>query len=651
MEIRWTPRRIASSMIRKLWLFVALSLTCAVLSGAGITSAQDQNSPKPLNGSTILNHLNAVIGWYRDVMTESPGSSQPSDTIYRDTAQSLAAQAVRLAFQSSESEAKIIAAQNKSSTPNSGQPSGGNGGQQDFSQMESKVSATIADVQSQIDKLSAEIAKVPASKRQALTDQRERLQGEIELDRAMQESIQKMAVFESSAENGAGLEGSINQLKRSVPEIFGSGGAVANEQKQSTAPAARQPAIANSSGLIGQGWDLYGQIRRIHEIDQLSNETASVRNIVQDVRKPLHDTVVATVQRGRGLASQAENSSSAQTESIRQQFGDLTNQFKQLSDASVPLAQELVVLDQNHSNLYEWRQSMMGEFRSVFQALLVRVVVIAIALALVLVVSEIWRRFTFRYVHDVRRRRQFLILRRFVIGFLIAVVLILGFVSEFSSLATFAGFITAGIAVSLQAVLLSVAAYFFLIGRYGIRVGDRISISGVTGDVVDIGLVRLYVMELAGSGIDPYPTGRIVVLSNSVLFQATTPLFKQIPGTDYTWHEVAVNLAPTANYKLLRDKLLEAVNSVYAKYRDELERQHRAVSQRVAIQLSAPDPQPRIQFSDSGLELEVRYPVNIRNAGAVDDELTGKVIDLISSNSDLKASVVGLPKIRAAVKG
>ncbi len=513
------------------------------------------------------------------------------------------------------------------------------------------MSANIADIQSQIDKLNGEIAKAPASKRQALTDQRERLQGEIELDRAMQESIQKMAVFESSTENAAGLEGSINQLKRSVPEIFGSGAAVTNDQKQYAAPAARQPAIANSSGLIGQAWDLYGQIRRIHDIDQLSNETASVRNIVQDVRKPLHDTVVATVERGRALASQAENSSSAQTESIRQQFGDLTNQFKQLSDASVPLAQELVVLDQNHSNLYEWRQSMMGESRNVFQALLVRVVVIAIALALVLVVSEIWRRFTFRYVHDVRRRRQFLILRRFVIGFLIAVVLILGFVSEFSSLATFAGFITAGIAVSLQAVLLSVAAYFFLIGRYGIRVGDRISISGVTGDVVDIGLVRLYVMELAGSGIDPYPTGRIVVLSNSVLFQATTPLFKQIPGTDYTWHEVAVNLAPSGNYKLLRDKLLEVVNLVYAKYRDELERQHRAVSQRVAIQLSAPDPQPRIQFSDSGLELEVRYPVNIRDAASVDDELTGKVIDLISSNSDLKASVVGLPKIRAAVKG
>src|SRR6202030_4724181 len=147
--------------------------------------------------------------------------------------------------------------------------------------------------------------------------------------------------------------------------------------------------------------------------------------------------------------------------------------------------------------------------------------------------SEAWRRLTYKYIQDARRRRQFLLLRRFVVGFLVGVVLIMGFVSEFSSLATFAGFVTAGIAVGLQALLLSVAAYFFVVGRYGIRVGDRISIAGVTGDVVDIGLVRLYLMELAGTSVDLYSPGRIVVFSNSVLFQTGTPLFKQAPGTEY----------------------------------------------------------------------------------------------------------------------
>src|SRR6516162_1989191 len=92
--------------------------------------------------------------------------------------------------------------------------------------------------------------------------------------------------------------------------------------------------------------------------------------------------------------------------------------------------------------------------------------------------------------------------------------------------------------------------------RYGIRVGDRISVAGITGDVVDIGLVRMYVLELAGTGLDFYPTGRIVAFSNSVLFQAGTPLFRQIPGTEYTWHEVVVIVSANGNYKAVQEKLM-----------------------------------------------------------------------------------------------
>ena len=170
------------------------------------------------------------------------------------------------------------------------------------------------------------------------------------------------------------------------------------------------------------------------------------------------------------------------------------------------------------------------------------------------------------------------------------IVLILGFVSEFSSLATFAGFITAGLAVGLQTILLSVAAYFFLVGRWGIRVGDRISVAGVTGDVVDVGLVRLYLMELAGTGVDLYPTGRIVVFSNSVLFQATTPLFKQLPGSEYAWHEVAVALNPGGKYDLVESQLLEAVRSVHSGYGDELQRQLGTTERRIDIQMKVPEP-------------------------------------------------------------
>ena len=169
--------------------------------------------------------------------------------------------------------------------------------------------------------------------------------------------------------------------------------------------------------------------------------------------------------------------------------------------------------------------------------------------------------------------------------------------------------------------------------------------------MVDIGLVRLYLMELAGTGVDFYPTGRIVVFSNSVLFQAGTPLFKQIPGTEYSWHEVVVQIAPQGNHKTAQEKLVGVVNSVYSSYRDEIQRQHEGIERRVDIQLEVPHPDAHLQFADTGLELLVRYPVDIRKAPEIDEEMTRKVLELVETDEALKAAVAGTPKIRSVVKG
>lgn len=284
-------------------------------------------------------------------------------------------------------------------------------------------------------------------------------------------------------------------------------------------------------------------------------------------------------------------------------------------------------------------------------ALLFRVVGICLALGIVWAFADVWRRLTFRYVQDARRRRQFLVLRRFVMGFFFVMIVVLGFVSELGSLATYAGFVTAGIAVGLQTLLLSVAAYFFVVGRYGIRIGDRISIAGVTGDVVDVGLVRLYIMELAGTGVDLYPTGRIAVFSNSVLFQPSTPLFKQLPGTDYAWHEVSIAVAPAADHTLVHDKALAAINSVYNGYRAAMEGQEGTMGDRVEIVLKAPTPEAKYQLNGDGLDLVIRYPVLLSRASEIDDSMTQALIDIITSDGAVKTAITGTPKIQAAVKG
>jgi small-conductance mechanosensitive channel len=181
-----------------------------------------------------------------------------------------------------------------------------------------------------------------------------------------------------------------------------------------------------------------------------------------------------------------------------------------------------------------------------------------------------------------------------------------------------------------------VAGYFFLIGKYGLRVGDRVQVAGITGDVVDIGLVRLHLMEVVG-GAGPRPTGRVVAFSNAVVFQANAGMFKQIPGTNFLWHEVTLMLAPESDYYKVEKRIMDAVTRVLAEYHDKMEIQRRNMERALySLRGSSFDPESRLRMSPSGLELVIRYPVELGNATEIDDRVTRALIDTIECEPKLR---------------
>jgi small-conductance mechanosensitive channel len=205
--------------------------------------------------------------------------------------------------------------------------------------------------------------------------------------------------------------------------------------------------------------------------------------------------------------------------------------------------------------------------------------------------------------------------------------------------------------VALQNVILAVAGYFFLIGRYGVRVGDRVQISGVTGDVIDIGLVRLHLMEMGGSGNYIQPTGRVVVFSNSIVFQPTASFYKQIPGTNFVWHEVSLTLAPESDIKLAESRLLGSVEKIYAEYKARIEQEYRQMQQSLSIRSAEPKPVSRLRLHEGGLVVVIRYPVELDNAAEIDDRITRELLSALAQEPRLRLVGSGTPNIQAASNG
>ena len=255
---------------------------------------------------------------------------------------------------------------------------------------------------------------------------------------------------------------------------------------------------------------------------------------------------------------------------------------------------------------------------------------LALILGVVFALAELWHRGVLKYVQDSRRRYQLLLLRRIALWTLVVVIIGFTFASELSSIVTFAGLITAGLAVAMQSVLVSIVGYFFLIGKYGIRVGDRVQIGEVSGEIIELGMVRMYLMELAGHGSSS-PTGRVAAFPNSVVFQVSTGLFKQIPGVNFAWHDITLALPAGGDYEPpSRSCSPPPTRRSPTTARRSSGRHASCSGPRLSSAGGDALPTVQLSYSAKGVDAHVRYPVHLSHAAEIDERMSRALLQVIS---------------------
>jgi small-conductance mechanosensitive channel len=566
-----------------------------------------------------------VIAWYRDASAIAQARGSSRELLYRDRLRKGAGQTLRSALQFARAQAALPA-------DGAAAPATEDARNRRLQQAGASAGQRIDQLQAQIEDINRALPNAPGRQRANLAAKRDELIGELNLAKARRENLQGLLGIANGSDSDS-LAAKINDLERSVSDVEAAG--ASREQADDFHP--------ESAGVIALTAELFTISRRMNQLDGLAARTEHLRQRSEKFRLPLRDSLRAILRRSEAIA-QTPGADAAALNLARKELDSLLVRFKQVSSVSAPLAGEIVELRSVQSNLVEWRGAVGQQSSSTLRYLLFRLGMLGVGVLVILLLSALWRRGTMRYIQDVRRRRQLLLLRRIVVGCTIAVFVLLSFVTEFGSIATFAGFSAAGIAVAMQSVLLSVVAYFFLVGRWGVRVGDRITVSGVTGDVIDIGLFRVYLMELAQAGPDRQATGRVVVFPNAVFFQPSA-LFKQFPGIEYTWRAVSFTLPPYGDYSLLEKETLAAVEAVFGEYREAIERQHQAAQSADNLHTAMPRPEARLRFVDGGLEFSVRYPVELRRAAEIDDRITREVLAVLDHHPTV--TFARPPKIQA----
>jgi small-conductance mechanosensitive channel len=603
-------------------------------------------------GQLILQHLSDILRYYRAATTKIQKAGESSDILYAEQAKAQATQIAQLAFQSARNEAALLTRVNApaSGATTNQSPGGAQPATQRITAARARIAGQIAALQAIDAANDVAIAHSNARTRPPLLQKQEQIDGEFKLLQATLDAVNRIAQFTGTENGNTGLTGDVERLASSAPELNAGTG------KSITVPALENVADTRRSGLVTQASVLFDLLSARRSIDQQIAETDRLRTQANTLREPFTNILRSLIRQGESLSQQTvdlkatPNTDTQDLLATRKQFDQLTSTFRVLSDSMLPLSQEVMVLDQQRGTFTSWRIAVDAEYQAILRSLLIRLAFIAGALLLLAVISQAWSRATVRYVGDLRRRRQLLVVRRVIIGFLGCLIVIFGFITEFSSLATFAGFITAGIAVGLQTILLSVAAYFFIIGRYGVRVGDRITVAGVTGTVIEVGIARFYMMELVGSGTELHSTGRVAVFANSVLFQTGTPLYKQLPGTEYAWHELTAKLKQDADTDAVSNALCSIIEGVYQTYKPAIDAQQRQIEGWMGAPLDPARVDSHLRMSDDGLQVAILFPVQIDGAAHADAAIASTILKAMQSEGPLKQGLSSVPTIKAAVK-
>lgn len=146
--------------------------------------------------------------------------------------------------------------------------------------------------------------------------------------------------------------------------------------------------------------------------------------------------------------------------------------------------------------------------------------------------------------------------------FVIGVLVIMAMSGSLRLLGLTAGFLGMMLGWSLQQPVTGIAAWLMIILKKPFRVGDRVIIAGITGDVTNITLTHVVLNQVGGSVGGEERSGRGILIPNAILFQHV--IINYTLEQKFMLDEVPVRLTFDSDWERAKELMLQAAQSATA---------------------------------------------------------------------------------------
>ena len=204
-----------------------------------------------------------------------------------------------------------------------------------------------------------------------------------------------------------------------------------------------------------------------------------------------------------------------------------------------------------------------------------------------------------------------------------------------NQLSTIIGLATAGLTVALGDFIVAFFGWFALMGKNGIRMGDWVEINGVSGEVIQLGVLKTVLLELGNWTETGHPTGRQVTFSNSFAMQGH--YFNFSTAGQWLWDELQVTLPsggdPNGTVEEIRKLVERETDPDAAQATEDWER----VTKQYGVRSFSAKPSVNLRPTVNGLEVVVQYITRAPQRNAMKSKLFQVIVDLLHKPSGNEA--------------
>lgn len=271
-----------------------------------------------------------------------------------------------------------------------------------------------------------------------------------------------------------------------------------------------------------------------------------------------------------------------------------------------------------------------------FDPMVGKIVTVLIGIIIINILVRISRRTLLPRIEGIDTRYRFRKLIGFI-GMLVGFILItVVFSDRLGNLTVAFGVAGAGIAFALQEVIASIAGWAAISVGGFYSVGDRVQVGGITGDVIDIGILRTTVMEIGQWVKADLYNGRIVRIANSFVFKE--PVFNYSADFHFLWDEITVPVKYGSDYHLAREILLSIAQEEVGSYIPQARKDWELMVRKFMIEKATVEPMVTMIANDNWIEFTVRYVVDFKKRRSTKDLLFTKILDAFG-NTDGKVAL------------